>query len=84
MDGHKPLWCPIGEGVVGWSEQVDALVRDGYKGWLSLETHWAGPGGDKHEASMICGRHLVTNSRSKPPATVPFHPPSTVSTVPLT
>src|SRR5580698_11356621 len=34
MDGHKPLWCPIGEGVVGWRGQVDALVRDGYKGWL--------------------------------------------------
>ena len=25
MDGHKPLWCPIGEGVVGWRGQVDAL-----------------------------------------------------------
>ena len=59
MDGHKPVWCAIGEGVVGWRGQVDALVRDGYKGWLSLETHWPGPGGDKHEASMICGRKLV-------------------------
>ena len=59
MDGHKPLWCPIGEGVVGWRGQVDALTADGYKGWLSLETHWGGPGGDKHEASMICGRLLV-------------------------
>ena len=57
MDGHKPLWCPIGDGVVGWRGQVDALVRDGYKGWISLETHWPGPGGDKHEASMICGRN---------------------------
>ena len=59
MDGHKPLWCAIGDGVVGWRGQVDALVRDGYKGWLSLETHWPGPGGDKHEASMICGRKLM-------------------------
>jgi L-ribulose-5-phosphate 3-epimerase len=59
MDGHKPQWCAIGEGVVGWRGQVDALVRDGYKGWLSLETHWQGPGGNKHEASMICGRRLV-------------------------
>ncbi|MEO8370078.1 MAG: sugar phosphate isomerase/epimerase family protein [Candidatus Solibacter sp.] len=59
MDGHKPLWCPIGEGVVGWRGQVDALTANGYKGWLSLETHWGGPGGDKHEASMICGRLLV-------------------------
>jgi sugar phosphate isomerase/epimerase len=59
MDGHTPLWCPIGDGVVGWRGQVDALVRDGYQGWLSLETHWPGPGGNKHEASMICGRRLV-------------------------
>ena len=59
MDGHKPLWCPIGDGVVGWRGQVDALVRDGYKGWLSLETHWEGPGGKKLKASMICGRKLV-------------------------
>ncbi len=59
MDGHQPVWCPIGDGVVGWRGQVDALVRDGYQGWLSLETHWPGPGGDKHEASMICGRRLM-------------------------
>ena len=58
MDGHKPTWCRLGDGVVGWREQIDALVRDGYKGWISLETHWPGPGGDKHEASMICGRAL--------------------------
>ena len=59
MDGHQPLWCALGAGVVGWRGQVDALVRDGYHGWLSLETHWPGPGGDKHEASMICGRKLM-------------------------
>ena len=63
MDGHQPLWCPLGDGVVGWRGQVDALVRDGYQGWLSLETHWPGPGGDKHEASMICGRRLVELAR---------------------
>ena len=40
-------------------EQIDLLERDGYKGWVSLETHWPGPGGDKHEASMICGRKLI-------------------------
>jgi sugar phosphate isomerase/epimerase len=59
MDGHKPLWCELGQGVVGWRPQIDALVRDGYKGWISLETHWQGPGGNKHEASMICGRRLA-------------------------
>ena len=59
MDGHKPVWCALGEGVVDWRGQIDALVRDGYPGWISLETHWPGPGGDKHEASMICGRNLI-------------------------
>jgi len=37
---------------------VQALVNDGYKGYIRLETHWPGPGGDKHMASMICGRNL--------------------------
>ena len=58
MDGHKPIWGPLGEQDVDWTGQIRALVQDGYKGYISLETHWPGPGGDKHEASMICGRNL--------------------------
>ena len=46
------------KGVIDWQGQIDALVRDGYTGWISLETHWPGPGGDKLEASLICGRKL--------------------------
>lgn len=56
---HKAEWLPLGKGSVDWNGQLNALRRDGYEGWLSLETHWEGPGGDKHEASMICGRTLV-------------------------
>jgi sugar phosphate isomerase/epimerase len=52
------VWGPLGEGLIDWPGQVDALARDGYTGWISLETHWPGPRGDKHEASMICGRKL--------------------------
>src|SRR5436190_20081483 len=55
---HKPTFCAVGEGGVDWKGQIPALVRDGYKGWISLETHWPGPGGNKHEGSMICGRNL--------------------------
>ena len=55
---HKPTCGPVGEGAIDWKGQIAALVRDGYRGWISLETHWPGPGGDKHEASMICGRNL--------------------------
>jgi hypothetical protein len=35
-----------------------ALWRDGYRGWISLETHWPGPGGDKLQGSSICARNL--------------------------
>jgi sugar phosphate isomerase/epimerase len=58
VEDHKALWGPLGEGGVDWKGQIQALVDDGYQGFISLETHWPGPGGDKHEASMICGRNL--------------------------
>jgi sugar phosphate isomerase/epimerase len=31
---------PIGEGEVDYLGQFRELVQDGYKGYLSLETHW--------------------------------------------
>jgi L-ribulose-5-phosphate 3-epimerase len=58
LEGHKPIWGPLGECDIDWRGQIDALQRDGYAGYINLETHWPGPGGDKHEASMICGRNL--------------------------
>jgi sugar phosphate isomerase/epimerase len=64
---HTPTWGALGECAIDWKGQLAALVRDGYRGWISLETHWPGPGGDKHEASMICGRNLkqlVSNGAS--------------------
>jgi L-ribulose-5-phosphate 3-epimerase len=59
LDGHKPLWGPLGEQDIDWRGQIAALERDGYKGYINLETHWPGPNGDKHLASMICGRNLL-------------------------
>jgi L-ribulose-5-phosphate 3-epimerase len=58
VDGHKSQWLRIGDGDIDWKGQVQALAADGYKGWISLETHWPGPGGDKHMASMLCGQDL--------------------------
>jgi sugar phosphate isomerase/epimerase len=58
VNDHTPTWGPIGEMDVGWSAQIAALVRDGYRGAVHLETHWTGPHGDKLEASAICGRAL--------------------------
>lgn len=58
MPGHQPVWGPLGEGDIGWKAQLQSLKQDGYTGYISLETHWRGPNGDKHLASMICGRNL--------------------------
>ncbi len=63
VENHKPTWGPLGDGAIDWPGQIAALVRDGYHGYISLETHWPGPAGDKHAGSMICGwklRELVT------------------------
>jgi len=58
VNGHTPTFGALGECGIDWKGQIQALVSDGYKGYISLETHWPGPGGDKHAGSMICGRNL--------------------------
>lgn len=58
MSGQKPVWGPLGEMSIDWKGQLAALGRDGYKGAVSLETHWRGADGDRLQASIICGRKL--------------------------
>ncbi len=58
MENGVPVWVELGQGVVDWKGQLAALVSDGYRGWISLETHWPGPGGDKLKGSTICARNL--------------------------
>jgi sugar phosphate isomerase/epimerase len=58
MEGLTPVWGPLGTRAIDWKGQIAALLRDGYEGYLSLETHWAGPSGDKLQASKICGWNL--------------------------
>ena len=63
----RPRWAELRDGSVRWSELLTALSQDGYEGWVSLETHWTGPHGDKMEASRICAgslRELVHSSFS--------------------
>jgi len=55
---QTPTWGPVGAMSVDWPGQIAALIRDGYPGWISLETHWPGPDGDKAAASLICARNL--------------------------
>jgi sugar phosphate isomerase/epimerase len=57
LDGGRPVWQPPGTSI-DWSGQVRALMHDGYRGWLSLETHWRGASGDRLEASTICARRV--------------------------
>jgi sugar phosphate isomerase/epimerase len=57
-ENGRLVWGPLGEGGIDWKGQIQALAADDYPGWLSLETHWAGPGGNKLEGSIICGRNL--------------------------
>jgi sugar phosphate isomerase/epimerase len=58
VEDNKPLWGPVGKQDVDWVGQIAALKEDGYSGYINLETHWQGPGGNKLEGSKICGRNL--------------------------
>ena len=58
VSGHVPIFGPLGGMGVDWRGQLSALAQDGYRGTISLETHWNGPDGDKFQGSMICGRAL--------------------------
>jgi hypothetical protein len=58
VQDHKPEWGPLRTRAIDWKGQIAALLQDGYRGHISLETHWPGPGGNKLEASRICGWNL--------------------------
>ena len=40
MPDGRIVGVPIGEGDVNWKGQMDALIADGYEGYLMLETHY--------------------------------------------
>src|SRR5438309_1248148 len=45
-------WAAMGKGIIDYAEQFRAMMRDGYRGTMSLETHWNG-GGTPEESSRI-------------------------------
>lgn len=53
-DGVTPRWCVIGEGKIGYDAHFHALRRDGYGGWVSLETHYIPDGGTAEDGSRAC------------------------------
>ena len=48
---HKSEWVPMGKGIIAWADQFRALQKDGYRGALSLETHWRLKGGTPEEST---------------------------------
>jgi L-ribulose-5-phosphate 3-epimerase len=42
LEGHKPVWEPLGDGDIDWQGQIDALAEDDYVGFIHLETYWPG------------------------------------------
>ena len=43
-------WAAMGQGIIDYVGQFRALLKDGYSGTMSLETHWKG-GGTPEESS---------------------------------
>ncbi|HLH78824.1 MAG TPA: sugar phosphate isomerase/epimerase family protein [Chthonomonas sp.] len=63
--GLQPRWCVMGQGEIDYAGQFAALRRDGYQGFVSLETHFVpetgtGPDGKgTHEdGSRACLEYL--------------------------
>jgi len=48
---RRRAWVKIGDGTIDYVGQMRALVRDGYDGTLSLETHYAYPDGGLERAT---------------------------------
>lgn len=46
----KTEWMAMGRGIIDYAGQFSALKKDGYRGVVSLETHWRG-GGTREESS---------------------------------
>ena len=52
--GAKPgesRWMPIGAGKIDFVGQFRALIRDGYEGTMSLETHYLNAAKNKEQSS---------------------------------
>lgn len=47
----KKQWAAVGEGIIDWKGQMQALRTDGYDGTMSLETHYLRADGNKVEST---------------------------------
>jgi L-ribulose-5-phosphate 3-epimerase len=65
LTGGKKEWAAMGKGIIDWAGQFRALAKDGYRGTVSLETHWTG-GGTPEEStrqSMAGMNRLLESAR---------------------
>lgn len=53
VEDGKVHFVVVGEGMIDYAGQFEALSNDGYTGWISLETH-ARVDGDAEKASRLC------------------------------
>ena len=47
----KPVWMPVGSGMIDYLGQFKALRHDEYNGTMSLETHYRRPDGNRLEST---------------------------------
>lgn len=62
LDDGSKRFVVVGEGQVNYKGHIEALARDGYKGYISLETHYIPFAGSPEQGSRLCLaalRHLV-------------------------
>src|SRR5207237_1036329 len=45
-------WLPVGQGEFDNTSQIRALVKHGYKGTFTLETHWRTPQGKAYATEV--------------------------------
>jgi len=51
LSGGGTHWMPVGSGKIDFVEQFRALIKDGYQGTMSLETHYLNAAKNKEESS---------------------------------
>lgn len=57
VDAHG-AWRRVGDGIVGWGDELRRLAARGYDRLLALETHYARPSGGRAGATRDCARAL--------------------------
>jgi sugar phosphate isomerase/epimerase len=62
-NGKEPQHClELGNGQVGHPGQIAALKKDGFKGWVSLETHWRQKALSAEEQHLPAGHAFSANA----------------------